>query len=160
MTKTLALSLAGDAKGLITEAINTIGIKLNKNAVFQIFSLHGMTWTFLSTSTRQTNFSCWNIHNSGEWESRKEGVVQIYRGREGIDQMERMLERSRRCRIVEQCSRDGRNGRGGEVGVTGVHGGGVSKEAILVIRPLLLIYEDSWSSVKIKELHTVSMLSP
>ncbi len=43
--------------------------------------------------------------------------------------MERMPERSKRCRIVEQRSREGRNGTGGEVGVAGAHGGRVSKEA-------------------------------
>lgn len=61
-----------------------------------------------------------------------------------MEQMERMVERNKRCRIVEQSSRDAGNRTGDEV--AGVHGGGVSKEAILAVRPLLLTYDDSWRS--------------
>lgn len=51
---------------------------------------------------------------------------------------------------MEQGSRDGRSGTEDEVGDAGVHGGGVNKEALLSVRPLPLIYQDSWSSVKIQ----------
>lgn len=79
------------------------------------------------------------------------------RGKEGIEQMEGKLVRNKRCGIVEQSSRDGGNGTGDEV--AGVHGRGVSKEAILPVKPRLPIYQDSWISVKIRELYT-SLLSP
>ena len=52
---------------------------------------------------------------------------------------------------MEQSSRDGRNRAGDEVGVAGVHGGWVNKEAMLSTRPLLIIYEDFWSSVNCTE---------
>lgn len=72
MTKTSALSLTGVAKSLITEAIKKFGTKLNKTLIFEIISFHWMTWTHFHQGT---NFSCWNIHNSEECESRKEAEV-------------------------------------------------------------------------------------
>lgn len=41
-----------------------------------------------------------------------------------------------------------------------VHGGRVSEEAILAIRPLLLAYQDSWRAVKFMELNTISVVIP
>lgn len=35
---------------------------------------------------------------------------------------------------------------------------GVSQESILAIRPLLLLYQDSWSLLQIKELDPVSII--
>lgn len=53
---------------------------------------------------------------------------------------------------MEQSSRGRKNGTRDEVGVAVAHRGGV--------RPLLLIYQASWSLNKIKLLDTVSIISP
>lgn len=61
--------------------------------------------------------------------------------------MERLLVRNKKCRW-NRAQRDRMNRAGDAVGDVGVHDGGLGMEAILNIRPLLLLYQDSWGWIK------------